>query len=1816
MSQQLTHVIIDTDADIDDWMATLFLLNYPHIQVDGLTVVGTGAAHLDPGTQNMLNLLQLAGQPDIPVAKGLGKPMRYNHTFPESIREPIDQVYGIELPHNPNSALPNAVDFLYEKLTTSKHKYSILAIGPLTNLGTLLKNHPEAADGIEEIVIMGGAIEVPGNVHNADPSIPNIVAEWNIYIDPVAADYVLQSGVNLKFVPLDCSQTAPITKNFYYRLLENQKTASSTFVYEALTKDFDFLASGNFYFWDPLAAALLADPSLGTAIELHLDIITTDNDRCGQILTRKSGPKAHVYFNTNALAYEDLFLASLNRAKTPRDYISFVLDGELVETRDESPQTVLVDYLHRTDVGKTGTKKSCGQGGCGACTVMMTVYDPDQEKLVQKAVNSCLRPIVSLDGTMITTTQGIGNVKEGVDTCQFHIAANNGSQCGYCTPGFTMNMFAKLQDPNKPTELEVEEIFDGNICRCTGYRPILEGFKKLASDYTPPHNSPEIKIDPTYEPVISPPPEKVIKPSATFLSYMKNPQPLNISKDGFNYIRPVTLPDLLKIKAAQGPTGSTFRLICGNTAVGIYPDKPNYEEAVLNPTTWVDVSVIPELQQVTFEEEGIRVGGQITISRLMEILKLQIASQAEAKTRGLAALLNHLKQVANTQIRNEGTLAGNVYIGTNQGFLSDLVLVLGALGARVHVATLKDIDSVYDILELPKDGELPPEAVYKSIFIPYTNDEDHVYSYKIRRRKDDCHAIVNAAFKVSIQKGLVADSTLVVNGIKAEATPLGIMFHPIRLSETSEGMLGKPWNEDTLNSALATLIQEVEAHDPKLGLIDQIPFAYRKSLAENLFYKFYVEVALATGVPVDPNIADSIPPDAPVVSRGEQFYNSYPEEAPVSEPYIKLSAFMQATGEATYTKANGLPPFTAEAAFVYSLHPRGRFNYVLPITSAHGRKGERVTAAQLAEFLKDWNKDFVDLVTYADIPNPSSNWVGLGGDDPIFVPSKDDVIPEDIKQKGAGSKYRVDDSFYFYFEPSKFTCIGAPLALVIANDHVKAREIAIYVRNNCIDWDLDAPEFFQEALKEKHFFPQNPDTSPGLTHLEDITRPGTKSAEIEGTVKGEHKTGYQNHFYMETMNTVAIPDENKSMILFTATQNLADNQNVAANALGIQANRVKVTLSREGGGFGGRQTRSRFNSTACAVAAWKLNRPIHLDMDRETNFIMCGNRHPFEGKYHSKFSADGKITGLEINYFSNGGNTYDMSFPVLDLAVMTADNTYNIPNFKVTGEVVRTNEISNTAFRSFGMVQGINILEEAIEHTAFEAGIDPEDFRENNFYRTGTIEWTEFQVTDQTIGALEVFGMDKKMIAEVKKLQENGKVYKNEQEFADAVNAVLPGISLADMITLKDYATLSWDYTPFMQALKWCNIQRLWDDLKKKSDFDARKQKIVDFNSANRWKKRGICMIPLKYGVSYTGPRGTLDQGGAYVIAYADDGSVLVHHGGVEIGQGIDTKMAQIAAETLGIDLTLIRIANTDTQSISDASPTAASTGSDLNGGAVQLACQELRDRLTKFCEDLEQYTLYFSEYDGSSVDPSTAQQIDTVVRNWRSHWSECWPMIISLAYVNRINLSAEARYKSPHYSVVDVNHRFGRPFFYFTYAAAASEVEVDILTGEFTIIQSDILFDVGKSLNPLIDIGQIEGGFVQGVGYVTTEELLKQQDGEAEVPGVPNGAITSVNTWQYKPPGAKTIPQQFNVHIFDNSGMESKSRNPHLDSAAVKSSKGIGEPPLVLGNTVFFAIKRAILAFYQQQGHAEWCDMTAPATIAKIQSACQVAIKKEDLVL
>ncbi|WP_223787379.1 molybdopterin cofactor-binding domain-containing protein [Marinicella meishanensis] len=1818
---QQTQVIIDSDIDIDDWMAMLYLLNHPDIEVLGITVVGTGAAHLKPGVHNALNLVQLAGQPELPVAIGLEQPMAYDHQFPPSIRQPVDDLFGIKIPDNPNPPVPDALDFLRQQLTSSDAPLTILAIGPMTNLGTLLQQSPELAERIKRIVVMGGTIDAPGNVNAADPKIKNYVAEWNIYCDPVAADIVFKSGVPMTLVPLDATQHAPITPDFYTRLLQHHNSASADFVYQALTADYPFIASGDFDFWDPMAAAILTDPELGVYREVSLSVVTADNDRSGQLLIDESAHPVTACFDVNAAAFEDLFLNTLNGVMTPKDQITFILDGQWVTLTDVSPQLRLIDYLHRQEVDKAGTKLVCGQGGCGACTVMLTSYDQGQGKVVNKAINACLRPLAGLDGAMVTTTQGIGNVKDGIDEVQYQLAANNGSQCGYCSPGFTMNMFTLRQNHEHLTQQQIEDNFDGNICRCTGYRPILAAFKQFADDYEPPKPAPEIKIDPNFKPSRIKPFEKIFPPS-DFLAYMMKPQPLLISQAGYTYERPVTLQALYQTKALHGPIGPNFRLLCGNTSVGIYETQPIYGETALNPTYLVDIAAIKELQHVVVQDDGLLLGGAITITRMIEVIQQTIKTASQDQTAGLKALYDHLLVVANTQVRNEATLAGNVFIGTNLGFLSDVVLMLGTLGATVTVSSPAG-QQTHAVLDLPTEDQLPPGAIYESFFIPFTAPNTCVNSYKIRRRNEDCHALVNAGFLVQFdQQNLVSDCRIVYNGIHAdyalEATTYGIPFQPITVPKTRQSLLGKPWNEATISNAMTTLATELAAYEPPVGPagpyeIGQVSFAYRASLAENLFYKMAVSVAnQIEPEAVNPRIKSAGTTYQRPVSTGQQQYNSYPEELPVSAPFIKLSAFLQTTGEARYTHDMVRPPDTLEAAFVYSLVAFGQFYYQLPVTTAHGVKGQRVSVAELIAFLQDWHPDFIAYVQYDDLPDPSKNWVGLGGDDPIFVPSMDQTVPAGIEPND-------------FFHPDHVTCIGAPIGLIVCQDQLAAKELADFVRQQCIHFEAKPWRDFDQALAEQHHFPQTPATDPGLTHIPEITRPGgneswlaapaevpfTEGGKTYPVVTGRGRTGYQNHFYLETMNTVAIPGENRSITIHTASQVIADNQYTAAGVLGIPAANVQVKLTRLGGGFGGRQTRSRFNSTACAVAAWVLNKPVRLALDRNTNFITCGERHAYQGDYSVAYDQDGTLKGFAIDYQSDGGNTYDVSFPIMDMSLQSNDNAYNIGTYRVSGNICQTNKASNTAFRTFGLVQAVNLTEQAIEHVAYELGTTPEAIREKNLYKDGIEAWTGFTITEQTLGTLARLQVADAALAGLRPLLNQHFV--DEAAFAKAVAAHDPTgtfANLDDMISLKQYSTTSYDFTPYMEGLKYCKLPELWQQLKQDAEFEQRQQAIQRFNQENQYRKRGISMMPLKYGVSYSGPRGTLDQGGAYVVAYSSDGSVLVAHGGVEMGQGIQTKMAQIAAETLDIPIELIKMSDTDTQVVSDASATAASTGSDLNGGAVALACKKLRKRLEKFCENLEQYTVYFSKFDDSKMDEDMVMQVETVTKNWREHWSDVWPLICSLAYVNRVGLAAEARYKAPNYSGVDINHSIGNTFFYYTYAVAASEVEIDVLTGDFTVLRSDILFDIGKSLNPLIDIGQIEGGFVQGIGYVTMEEMTYQGRQEAPRAGYPAGAITSTNTWEYKPPGTKSIPLDLRVKIYDNSGCSLARKGPKLDAAAVKSSKGIGEPPLVLANTVFFAIKQAIQSFYEDQGHEQWVQMDAPATVANIQSTCRLAIK------
>ena len=308
-------LIIDTDMAGDDWMAILYLLNRPDISIEAITVTGTGEAHCEPGVRNAMKLAALAGQPDIPVSCGRETPLQGNHTFPAAWRERVDALAGLSLPENPASPSPqSAGELLTTTIETSPDKTTILALGPLTNLAEILQADSGLKDKIGMIYIMGGAVDVPGNVGYSRAGIDNPFAEWNIYVDPHAAALVFESGVPVNLVPLDATNHAPVTDSFVKRIKNDRRTPEARFVFDLLTKTEyqDFVRMGGYYFWDTLSAAILTDNSLATFETKRLIVVEEEGSDSGRTQASADGASIRVAVSADGERFEQLFLDTLN----------------------------------------------------------------------------------------------------------------------------------------------------------------------------------------------------------------------------------------------------------------------------------------------------------------------------------------------------------------------------------------------------------------------------------------------------------------------------------------------------------------------------------------------------------------------------------------------------------------------------------------------------------------------------------------------------------------------------------------------------------------------------------------------------------------------------------------------------------------------------------------------------------------------------------------------------------------------------------------------------------------------------------------------------------------------------------------------------------------------------------------------------------------------------------------------------------------------------------------------------------------------------------------------------------------------------------------------------------------------------------------------------------------------------------------------------------------------------------------------------------------------------------------------------------------
>lgn len=376
----------------------------------------------------------------------------------------------------------------------------------------------------------------------------------------------------------------------------------------------------------------------------------------------------------------------------------------------------------------------------------------------------------------------------------------------------------------------------------------------------------------------------------------------------------------------------------------------------------------------------------------------------------------------------------------------------------------------------------------------------------------------------------------------------------------------------------------------------------------------------------------------------------------------------------------------------------------------------------------------------------------------------------------------------------------------------------------------------------------------------------------------------------------------------------------------------------------------------------------------------------------------------------------------------------------------------------------------------------------------------------------------------------------------------------------------SGEKTHFHQELEDWHVPLMWNQVKESFNYDKKRREIEKFNAEHIWQKKGLAIIPTKFGISFTAL--FLNQAGALIHIY-HDGSVLVAHGGTEMGQGLHTKICMIVAEALQVPLSDVHISETATNTVANTSSTAASASSDLNGYAAYNACIQLNDRLKPYREKLG---------------PNATMK-----------------QLAHAAYFDRVNLSANGFYKTPEIGYVwgpnpaDPSlENTGKMFFYFTQGVAAAEVLIDTLTGDWTPLRTDIKMDVGRSINPAIDYGQIEGAYIQGQGLFTTEESLWHRA---------SGQIFTRGPGAYKIPGFRDIPQEFNVSLLKD--VEWKNLR------TIQRSRGVGEPPLFMGSVVFFAIRDALKYARKQWSNDEVISLRSPATPERIRIMCADPILK-----
>jgi len=1318
--------------------------------------------------------------------------------------------------------------------------------------------------------------------------------------------------------------------------------------------------------------------------------------------------------------------------------VQFTLNGKEVSVDiEEASGKTLNEYI-RHNTRFTGTKVSCAQGGCGVCTV--AVARPSQPP---KSMPSCITPLATMHGAAVITSEGLTSHDNTPHPVAERLAKFNGTQCGFCTPGMVMQLYSTLnsQDGGKAVkESELEQCINGNVCRCTGYRPIIDCAKSFASDTT-------IKnwIDPSCE---VGPYDAARDPIVAF--------PAEAPLAGSRWVRPASL------QAAIDAITKGATPLAGGTAAGVYPELG----VVGSNKAFVDISALQELKRVTVDAGFVEIGAAVTWNEFAKQLTpanlSKLASKDMANPAALTELCDRCSSIAGAQVRNAGTIGGNIAITRNKGFLSDWVPVLAALGAKVKYVN-KGGQTSMDLLEFVQQQDAFAGLIV-GVSLPLPASEVVFKAFRVAKRSRNAHALVNAGFSAALSDGNVKQVKIVLGAVDPK---------PLRLSNLEQAL-----GEVTAKSVQADPSAVVAGLCEKVRL-DLVPLKcnFGRDQTDHIVSGFAVKFIASLfkdSVPKEWGSASYCLHDMPRHTSSKQTFPPVQDlGGDMHKPMPKTTALDQAMGVSKFVDDYARPTGTLIAALVVC--PEANVKVVHELDTMVGS-----ARAVLGD-------SFHALLTAADLGVNELDCFGAGFGDMADMLGK---FNENHTQEKQLLLLPADTASHY---------AGQSVALLLAEgDQPRLVERAALEVSKGLKLERQGPAVIGNLSE-----------SPEVTDAQVFTKgnagavPKLVEQAKKGTGKEKHVTGRfakasQSHFYMEGQSLLVVPDEG-GITVHAACQAPEAVQRGIMFTTGLQQSKIALKFKRVGGGFGGKVMTPMVLSGLASQAALKLNLPVRLVLPRETDMGMVGGRQEVEGTWSvSVNSSTGKISAIDYELWWAHGAFGDMQRLTPLMAGNAMDMVYGIPNWRVTSHMAKQNVANRTATRAPGHFEAVLLIESLLDGVAAELGLPGHVVREVNFFQ----------------GSRNTSGL---------------------------------GGGPAPQSCLEGYSNLT-----------------LWKEMKAKVDFENTYKDIQEFNKQNAWKKRGFSMTCARYGMMVA-------PGQQAKLCIFKDGSLQIAVAGCEIGQGLHTKVGQgvttAFARSLGAGppMDSIRFLETSTEQNANGGMTGGSSTSEGAMYASIECAEKLAAQLKPAVKAARKKTA-----DKKNKHPTNGVWFDIVEAYFGAKMG---PLPIpQLA-------TATAQHLPP---IADMSYE--------TYGVASTELELDVLTGESRVLKSHLMFDIGKSYNPMVDIGQVEGCFIMGMGQNTHEEMHYDKT---------TGKVLTDNTWTYKPPIACDVPETFNIDLVD---MEHNRLSPCCCMGIVKclssilsccafpwkpspitkvykSAKAVGEPPLLLAASVQSAHSAAIVA-------------------------------------